>query len=91
MKNKIHPKYHDNAEVTCDCGAKFTIGSTLEKIHTEICYKCNPLYTGEKRIVDTAGRVEKFQARTEKSKIMKQTKPKKKAKPKKEKETKTKS
>jgi len=91
MKKKIHPKYYDNAEVTCDCGAKFTIGSTLEKIHTEICYQCNPLYTGEKRIVDTAGRVEKFKARAEKAKAMKQSKPKKKAKSDKSKEVKPKS
>ena len=86
MKKKIHPNYHENAEVTCDCGAKFTVGSTLEKIHTEICYQCDPLYTGEKRIVDTAGRVEKFKARAEKSKIMRKTKPKSKTKKKAEKE-----
>ena len=74
MKDKIHPKYNSEAEVSCDCGAKFTIGSTLEKIHTEICYKCNPLYTGEKRIVDTAGRVEKFKARSQKTKTIKEDK-----------------
>jgi large subunit ribosomal protein L31 len=74
MKEKIHPKYNSEAEVTCDCGAKFTIGSTLEKIHTEICYKCNPLYTGEKRIVDTAGRVEKFKVRSQKTKTIKEDK-----------------
>ncbi|MFA6436729.1 MAG: 50S ribosomal protein L31 [Candidatus Paceibacterota bacterium] len=74
MKDKIHPKYNSEAEVSCDCGAKFNVGSTLEKIHTEICYKCNPLYTGEKRIVDTAGRVEKFKARSQKTKTIKEDK-----------------
>ncbi len=71
MKKDIHPKYNSEVEVDCDCGAKFTIGSTANKIHTEICYQCNPLYTGEKRIVDTAGRVEKFKQRTEKTKALK--------------------
>ncbi len=71
MKKDIHPKYNSEAEVSCDCGAKFTIGSTVNKIHTEICYQCNPLYTGEKRIVDTAGRVEKFRQRIEKTKTFK--------------------
>lgn len=78
MKKDIHPKYYPEAEVTCDCGAKFTIGSTLPKIHTEICYQCNPLYTGEKKIVDTAGRVEKFNARIKKTKQLGQNRKKKK-------------
>jgi len=71
MKKDIHPKYYPETKVECDCGAKFTVGSTVEKIHTEICYQCNPLYTGEKRIVDTAGRVEKFKARSEKTMALK--------------------
>jgi len=75
MKQDIHPKYNSEVEVRCDCGAIFTIGSTASKIHTEICYQCNPLYTGEKRIVDTAGRVEKFQQRIEKTKAFKVKKP----------------
>lgn len=67
MKKDLHPKYQTDAQVTCDCGAKFTLGSTKEKIHTEICYQCNPLYTGEKKIVDTAGRVERFKMRAQKT------------------------
>ncbi len=77
MKKDIHPKYNSEVEVHCDCGAQFTIGSTADKIHTEICYQCNPLYTGEKRIVDTAGRVEKFRQRIEKTKAFKVKKPSK--------------
>lgn len=73
MKKDIHPKYNPEAEVRCDCGARFKIGSTLDKIHTEICYQCNPLYTGEKKIVDTAGRVEKFKARAEKTRQIKKS------------------
>ena len=71
MKEKIHPKYNPKAQVECDCGAKFEVGSTVDKIHTEICYQCNPLYTGESRIVDTAGRVEKFKARSAKTTTLK--------------------
>jgi large subunit ribosomal protein L31 len=63
MKADIHPKYFPNAEVTCACGNKFTIGSTKEKISVEICSNCHPFYTGNEKIVDTAGRVEKFKAR----------------------------
>ncbi len=78
MKKDIHPKYYPEAKVKCDCGAEFTIGSTVAEIRTEICYKCNPLYTGEKRIVDTAGRVEKFQARAAKTSQLKKALTKKK-------------
>ena len=77
MKKKIHPRYYPKAQVECDCGARFTIGSTLPKIHVEICSACHPLYTGKKRIVDTAGRVEKFQARMKKTKDLKKGKKKK--------------
>ena len=63
MKADIHPKYFQNATVTCACGNVFTIGSTKEKISVEICSACHPFYTGNEKIVDTAGRVEKFKAR----------------------------
>ncbi len=63
MKADIHPKYYANATVTCACGNVFTIGSTVEKINVEICSNCHPFYTGNEKIVDTAGRVEKFKAR----------------------------
>jgi large subunit ribosomal protein L31 len=63
MKDKIHPKYYDNAKVTCLCGNTFTIGSTKAEIRVEVCSKCHPFYTGEQRIVDSMGRVERFKKR----------------------------
>jgi len=63
MKAKIHPKYYDNAKVTCLCGNAFTVGSTMPEIRVEICGKCHPFYTGKQRIVDTMGRVERFKKR----------------------------
>jgi large subunit ribosomal protein L31 len=60
MKTDIHPNYQDVA-VTCSCGSKFTTRSTLSKpLHVEVCSACHPFYTGKQKIVDTAGRVEKF-------------------------------
>jgi large subunit ribosomal protein L31 len=60
MKEKIHPKYFKSV-ARCACGNEVEIGSTKENIKVEICAKCHPFYTGDKlRIVDTAGRVEKF-------------------------------
>lgn len=63
MKSDIHPKYFTNAKATCACGAQFSVGSTKEKIEVEICSQCHPLYTGAEKVLDTAGRVEKFKAR----------------------------
>ncbi len=60
MKPEIHPEYQ-NVEVTCSCGVKFTTRSTLGKpLHVEVCSSCHPFYTGKQKIMDTAGRVEKF-------------------------------
>jgi large subunit ribosomal protein L31 len=60
MKAKIHPDYKE-VEVTCSCGNKFATRSTLGKpLHVEVCSSCHPFYTGKQKIVDTAGRVEKF-------------------------------
>jgi large subunit ribosomal protein L31 len=59
MRDKIHPKYFQ-AKVTCSCGNTFTTGSTRENLRVELCSKCHPFFTGEQRIVDTAGRVERF-------------------------------
>lgn len=61
MKASIHPKWFSEAQVVCACGNTFTIGSTKESIHMEICAKCHPFFTGEMKFVDTLGRVEKFQ------------------------------
>jgi len=71
MKKDIHPAYYTNAKVTCACGNTFTIGSTKPEIHVEICYNCHPFYTGKEKLIDTAGRVEKFKARSAKSKVEK--------------------
>jgi large subunit ribosomal protein L31 len=63
MKEKIHPKYFPEAKVTCSCGNTFLLGSTTPTIKVELCNKCHPFYTGEKRLVDTAGRVDRFKQR----------------------------
>lgn len=63
MKTDIHPEFHTDAKVTCACGKTFSIGSTQKKLSVEICSNCHPFYTGVEKIVDTAGRVEKFKAR----------------------------
>ncbi len=59
MKQGIHPEYKE-AVVTCACGNTFTTMSTLESIHVEICSRCHPFFTGRQKLVDTAGRVERF-------------------------------
>jgi len=66
MKQGIHPKYYPNAVVTCSCGNSWTTGSTIPEIRTDICSQCHPFYTGEQRIVDTAGQVERFMTRLKK-------------------------
>jgi large subunit ribosomal protein L31 len=60
MKEEIHPKYFPNAKVVCACGNSWTTGSTSEVIRTEICSQCHPFFTGEQRIVDTEGQVDRF-------------------------------
>ncbi len=60
MKEKIHPKYYHDAKVTCSCGNTFTTGSTRQTLRVELCNKCHPFFTGEQKIIDTAGRVERF-------------------------------
>ena len=60
MKTDTHPIYYPNAKVTCSCGAVFSVGSTKESFQVEICSQCHPFFTGAEKIVDTAGRVEKF-------------------------------
>ena len=63
MKTDIHPAYHTASKVTCACGNTFSIGSTKDAISVEICSACHPFYTGNDKVLDTAGRVEKFKAR----------------------------
>lgn len=59
MKQGIHPQYHET-RVTCACGETFVTGSTKKSIRVEICSKCHPFYTGQRKFVDAEGRVQKF-------------------------------
>lgn len=63
MKANIHPQYFDKAQVICVCGNRFTTGSTMEEIRVELCNKCHPFYTGEQKFVDSASRIQKFEAK----------------------------
>jgi large subunit ribosomal protein L31 len=63
MKTEIHPDYHSDAQITCACGNTWTTGSTLDSITVALCSACHPFYTGEQRIVDTEGRVERLMRR----------------------------
>ncbi len=65
MKKDIHPKLNKNCVVSCACGNKFTTISTKETISVDVCSKCHPLFTNSQRLVDTEGRVEKFNRRLE--------------------------
>lgn len=65
MKPEIHPQFFPEAQVTCACGNTFTVGATVPAISTEVCSACHPFFTGEQRIVDTAGQVERFMRRLE--------------------------
>lgn len=68
MKKEIHPTYFPAASVVCACGQAFTVGSTKENIKIEICSACHPFFTGEAgKVLDVAGRVEKFKARQSKA------------------------
>jgi large subunit ribosomal protein L31 len=66
MKKDIHPQYFAEAKVVCACGNSWTTGATQEEIRTDVCSACHPFFTGEQRIVDTAGQVERFMRRLEK-------------------------
>lgn len=61
MKPEIHPKY-EAVKVTCSCGSEFETNSTLgrNELHIEVCSQCHPFYTGKQKVLDTAGRVDKF-------------------------------
>jgi large subunit ribosomal protein L31 len=65
MKQGIHPDYKP-ATVVCSCGNRFETMSTVEEVHVEICSVCHPFYTGKQRLVDTAGRVDRFKKKYEK-------------------------
>ena len=74
MKKETHPTYFPEAKVICACGNTFTVGATKPEIRVEICAKCHPFYTGEEKLLDVAGRVEKFKARREKASAPKKEK-----------------
>jgi large subunit ribosomal protein L31 len=81
MKKDIHPKYYATTAIKCACGAILETGDTKENIEVEICSQCHPYFTGDKKVVDTAGRVERFRKLTETSAKLKSIKkPKKEAK-----------
>lgn len=63
VKPDIHPTWYPEARVTCACGANWITGSTVPEIRTDVCSNCHPFYTGEQRIVDTEGQVDRFMKR----------------------------
>lgn len=63
MKTDVHPQYYIDAKVTCSCGNSFVVGSTQKEIKVEICSQCHPFFTGNEKVLDTAGRVERFKTR----------------------------
>lgn len=73
MKTEIHPEYVE-ARVTCSCGNSFITRSTKSELHVELCSECHPFYTGKQKLVDTGGRVERFQRRAAKSSAAKKAK-----------------
>lgn len=66
MKADTHPTYH-RVEAVCACGNKFWTRSTMDSIHVEICSRCHPFFTGKQRLVDTAGRVDRFRRKYQKT------------------------
>jgi len=77
MKSDIHPKYFDKAKITCACGKVYVVGATMEEIRTDICSNCHPFYTGQEKIIDVAGRIEKFKTRRTKAEATVKLAPKK--------------
>ncbi|OGI27287.1 MAG: 50S ribosomal protein L31 [Candidatus Moranbacteria bacterium RIFOXYB1_FULL_43_19] len=71
MKKDIHPKYYPEAKIICACGNIITTGSTRPEMKVEVCSACHPFYTGKKRLVDSAGRLDRFKKRFEKTAEMK--------------------
>ena len=69
MKKDIHPKYFPDAKIICACGNVIEAGSTVKEMKVEICAACHPFYTGKKKSMDTAGRVDRFKKMSEKAAI----------------------
>lgn len=76
MKKDIHPNYYPDAVAKCACGNSFKTGSTKPEISVEICSACHPFYTGKEKLIDTAGRVERFKKMVEKGAQIKKGKKK---------------
>ncbi len=74
MKKGIHPTYYGDAKVSCVCGNSFITGSTVPEIRVDICALCHPLYTGQQKLIDTQGQVEKFSKTLEVAKVKKAAK-----------------
>lgn len=74
MKDKIHPTYFENLHITCSCGNVIIAGSTKKEMKTEICSACHPFYTGQQKLIDTTGRVDKFMAKVKKAQKLKEKK-----------------
>jgi large subunit ribosomal protein L31 len=70
MKKDIHPEYYPDAVVHCACGTTWTTGSTVKEVRTDVCSACHPFFTGEQRIVDSEGRVDRFYRRLEQARQM---------------------
>ena len=63
VKTEIHPEYFEKAKVSCACGNSFVVGATQKEIGVEICSQCHPFFSGTEKVIDAAGRVERFRAR----------------------------
>jgi large subunit ribosomal protein L31 len=77
MKAKIHPQFFDKAHVICICGNRFTIGSTKDTIHVELCNNCHPFYTGQQKFVDSDSLIKKFENKQQAAQTYQQKKVKK--------------
>lgn len=71
MKKDIHPTYYADARIQCACGKTHRTGSTKKETEIEICANCHPFFTGKEKLIDTAGRVEKFRAKQKRAKSKK--------------------
>lgn len=74
MKSDIHPAYYPEAQIRCSCGNIMVIGSTKESMRVELCHKCHPFYTGQQKLIDTAGRVDRFEAKRKAAEMIKEAK-----------------
>lgn len=77
MKADMHPEYHAKVKVSCSCGNTFEVGSTESKLSVEVCSACHPFYTGKQKLVDAAGRVDRFRKRLKETEAKQAKKPKK--------------